>query len=43
MPNQIAPNVLSWASIVENTAADQAIALAALPFVTPHIALMPSL
>ena len=40
MPNQIAPNVLSWASIVENTAADQAIALAALPFVTPHIALM---
>ncbi|MGD7002008.1 RtcB family protein [Corynebacterium halotolerans] len=40
-PREIAPRVLSWASILDDATAQQAIALAELPFVTPHIALMP--
>lgn len=40
-PREIAPHVLSWASIIEPETADQAIALAKLPFVAPHVALMP--
>ncbi|AGF73244.1 RtcB family protein [Corynebacterium halotolerans] len=42
MPHrELAPNVLSWASIIDDATADQAIALAKLPFVAPHVALMP--
>lgn len=40
-PREIAAHVLSWASIIEPDTADQAIALAKLPFVAPHVALMP--
>lgn len=41
MPTQIAPNVLSWASHIDQATTEQAIALAGLPFIHPHIALMP--
>lgn len=41
MPDQLAPDVLSWASTVDQTTVDQAVALARLPFIHPHIALMP--
>ena len=41
MPVQLAPKVLSWASSIDDTAVDQAVALARLPFIHPHIALMP--
>lgn len=41
MPNQIAPNILSWASHIDQTTVDQAESLAGLPFIHPHIALMP--
>lgn len=41
MVEQIAPNVLSWASIIDDTTRQQAAALGRLPFITPHIALMP--
>ncbi len=38
---QINGKLLSWASILESQAREQAIATAALPFVSPHVALMP--
>lgn len=41
MPEQIAPNAWSWASILDDTTREQALALAELPFISPHIALMP--
>lgn len=41
MPTQLAPNVLSWASVIDDTTRAQALALAELPFITPHVALMP--
>lgn len=41
MPEQIAHNALSWASILDDTTREQALALAELPFISPHIALMP--
>ncbi|MBB1034632.1 RtcB family protein [Dietzia sp. CQ4] len=41
MTTQLAPNVLSWASHIDQTTVDQAVALSALPFIHPHIALMP--
>lgn len=40
-PREIAPDVWSWASIIDDATAAQAIALAKLPFITPHVALMP--
>lgn len=40
-PTKIADRVLSWASIIDDTTREQAIALAQLPFIEPHIALMP--
>ncbi len=40
-PTKIADRVLSWASIIDDTTREQAIALAGLPFIQPHIALMP--
>ena len=41
MPVTLAPNVLSWASAIDETTVDQAVALARLPIIHPHIALMP--
>src|SRR5699024_12403522 len=41
MADEPAPNVLSWASAVDEAAAAQAVALARLPFIHPHLALMP--
>lgn len=41
MPKMIAPKVLSWASVLEDVAHDQAAKAASLPFVTGHVALMP--
>ena len=41
MPTTIAPKVLSWASILEQSTAEQAARTATLPFITPHLALMP--
>lgn len=41
MPVTLAPNVLSWASAIDETTVDQAVALGRLPIIHPHIALMP--
>lgn len=41
MPNQLENNVLSFASIIDETTKEQAIALSKLPFISPYIALMP--
>lgn len=38
---QINKRLLSWASILEEQAREQAIATATLPFIAPHVALMP--
>lgn len=38
---QIVKGLLSWASILEDQAREQAIATASLPFIAPHLALMP--
>jgi tRNA-splicing ligase RtcB len=38
---QINPRLLSWASILEDQAREQAIATSTLPFIHPHVALMP--
>ncbi|WP_032380998.1 RtcB family protein [Rhodococcoides fascians] len=40
-PTQIAPKLYNYASILDDTTREQALALAELPFVHPHIALMP--
>ena len=41
MPEQIAPRLLSWASLLEDQAREQAEATASLPWIGPHVALMP--
>ncbi|MFC7642918.1 RtcB family protein [Streptosporangium lutulentum] len=41
MPNQAAPNLLSWASDIEAGAIEQAARASRLPFVASHVALMP--
>src|SRR5689334_13709662 len=41
MPNQVAPNLLSWASDIDAGAIEQAARTARLPFVSGHVALMP--
>jgi tRNA-splicing ligase RtcB len=38
---QINPKLLSWASILEDQARAQAVATSQLPFIRPHVALMP--
>jgi tRNA-splicing ligase RtcB (3'-phosphate/5'-hydroxy nucleic acid ligase) len=38
---KIADRLLSWASILEDQAREQAVATSKLPFVAPHVALMP--
>jgi tRNA-splicing ligase RtcB len=41
MPTQIAPNVLSWATDLDEKTAEQAARSASLPFIEGHVALMP--
>lgn len=41
MPNQLAPGLLSWASILEEKTREQAETTASLPWIKPHVALMP--
>lgn len=41
MPTQIAQGLLSWASILDEKTREQAITTASLPFIHPHLALMP--
>ena len=41
MPEQIAPNVLSWASQLDDVTREQAAATARLPILAGHLALMP--
>lgn len=41
MPEKLADKLWSWASILEDQARDQAIATSTLPFIHPHVALMP--
>ncbi len=38
---QIAKGLLSWASILEDSTREQALQTATMPFVRPHLALMP--
>jgi tRNA-splicing ligase RtcB len=41
MPTQLSPKVLSWATDIEENTANQARISAEMPFVDPHVALMP--
>ena len=41
MPTQLAPKCISWASILDTNAQEQAIRTSGMPFVFPHLALMP--
>jgi tRNA-splicing ligase RtcB len=41
MPNQITRRLLSWASILEDNTRDQAVKTSTMPFIHPHLALMP--
>ncbi|MCT9932738.1 RtcB family protein [Planotetraspora sp. A-T 1434] len=41
MPNEVAPNLLSWASDVDPGTIEQAARTARMPFVSGHVALMP--
>ena len=38
---KITPKRLSWASILEQGTRDQAVTTASMPFIHPHLALMP--
>src|SRR5947208_11043155 len=38
---QISPRLLSWASILDPVTREQAITTSSLPFIHPHVALMP--
>jgi tRNA-splicing ligase RtcB (3'-phosphate/5'-hydroxy nucleic acid ligase) len=41
MPEHLSSRLISWASILEPSTADQARRTASMPFVFPHLALMP--
>lgn len=41
MPTQLSPKVLSWATDIDENTAQQARISAEMPFVEPHVALMP--
>ena len=41
MPTHLAPRLISWASVLEDNTREQAERSAAMPFVFPHVALMP--
>ncbi|TWE13314.1 RtcB family protein [Rudaeicoccus suwonensis] len=38
---ELTPKLLSWASIIEDSTRDQAVTTASMPFIHPHVALMP--
>lgn len=41
MPTHLAPKCISWASMLDENAKEQAIRSSSMPFVFPHLALMP--
>lgn len=41
MPEHLSPKLINWASILEDNTRDQALTTASMPFVFPHVALMP--
>lgn len=41
MPEHLTPKLISWASILEDNTREQAVTTATMPFVYPHVALMP--
>ena len=41
MPTHLAPKCISWASRIDSNAQEQAIRTGSMPFVFPHLALMP--
>ena len=41
MPEHLAPKCISWASILEDNTRDQAVTASGMPFIFPHLALMP--
>jgi tRNA-splicing ligase RtcB (3'-phosphate/5'-hydroxy nucleic acid ligase) len=41
MPEHLAPRLISWASILEDNTRDQAVQASKMPFIFPHLALMP--
>lgn len=41
MPEHLSPKLISWASILEDNTREQALTTATMPFVYPHVALMP--
>lgn len=41
MPEQLAKKLISWASILEDATREQALTTSRLPFIHPHLALMP--
>jgi tRNA-splicing ligase RtcB len=41
MPEHLAPKLINWASILEDNTRDQAITASSMPFIHPHLALMP--
>lgn len=41
MPEHLAPKLINWASILEDKTREQAITASSMPFIHPHLALMP--
>jgi tRNA-splicing ligase RtcB len=41
MPQHLAPRLISWASMLEDATRQQAITASSMPFIFPHLALMP--
>lgn len=41
MPEHLAPKLISWASILEDNTRAQAVTTSGMPFIFPHLALMP--
>jgi len=41
MPEHLAPHLISWASILEPNTREQAVTASSMPFIHPHMALMP--
>jgi|GEM_PF-2246569 RNA-splicing ligase RtcB len=41
MPQQLAEKLISWATVIEDSTRKQAITTSSLPFIFPHLALMP--
>jgi tRNA-splicing ligase RtcB (3'-phosphate/5'-hydroxy nucleic acid ligase) len=41
MPEHLAPKLINWASILEDNTKAQAVTTSSMPFISPHVALMP--